>query len=201
MIQWFDCRKGKNRTSVRAVGLSSSLSQLCHPRRQKGSGGAAKSWQLGEESSVCSPAEEQIMREPWWFWPVELLCLMLPDFRTMRHLWGRTKSGTVNLHSVVSLNLIALSFFSFDTQCRSLLSSFTLFLSLIFVLVFFFVCKLCLAGDEISVSCLLQTVGVINKCWQTKTDQGLISRGQEINSKSIESGSRPDLPSCCAMED
>lgn len=42
----------QNRTSARAVGLSSSLSQLCHPRRLKSAGCPAKSWQQEEESSL-----------------------------------------------------------------------------------------------------------------------------------------------------
>lgn len=123
----------QGRTSVRAVGLSSSLSQLCCPRRQKGAGGAAESWQQGEGSSLCSPAEKHRMRDqlPWWLWPVELLCL--PWCYLTLGPWDGPKSGAVNLHFVVSLNLIALSFFSFDTQCTSLLSAFTLFWVLIFV--------------------------------------------------------------------
>lgn len=36
---------------------------------------------------------------------------------------------------------------------------------------------------------------------ERQTDKGLISRGQEINSKRVEFGSRPGLPSCWVRED
>lgn len=131
----------QNRTSARAVGLSSSLSQLCNPRRLKSAGCPAKSWQQEEESSLWALLRngEWVTNYPGGFdqWSF-LFAGMLPDFRTMRRLCGRPKSGTVNLHSVVSLNLTALLLFSFDTRCTSLLSAFTLFLSLIFMVGFFF---------------------------------------------------------------
>jgi len=75
------------------------------------------------------------------------------------------KLGVLLLYPVVSLSITVLSFCPFDTQCTSLLSSFTLFLHLFFCGFFFLLsCKLWPAGDEISAFCLLQTVGDINKC-------------------------------------
>lgn len=163
MIWWFDCRTGP--VSGHWVCLQASLSWAT-PRDRRVLEVLQSCGSRGGESSLCSLAEEHRMSDqlPWWFWPVDLFAMMLPGFRTMRHLCSWPKSATVNLHSVVSLNLIALLFFSFDTWCTFLYP----LLESYFYVFFFFVDKLCLAGDEISVSCLLQTVGAINKCWQTK---------------------------------
>lgn len=119
--------------------------------------------------------------------------LMLPDLRLVRCLYGMPKSLCC---CVTEYNCTFILPFRYAMHIPSF---FTLFL--VFLVVFFLSCKLWLAGDQISASCFLQTLGDINNYWKTKTDKGLISRGQEINSKRVEFGSRPGLLSCWVMED